>query len=158
MLPTSTEQPRRLAVHFSIFECGNIAKLDGYVSNHGFTKIYNSWCLQRGGFKENFLLLDASVYNMLHVIYRNACKHTMDRLCTDASLELQMVCYAWHGVERKFVAMDGRFYWKRHHDRNKNKLAVEEGIFAPFAEVKNFVALAKEVERFSDETEVKDKE
>ncbi|KAL9546848.1 hypothetical protein PS6_007444 [Mucor atramentarius] len=114
MLPTSTEQPRS-AVHFSIFEYGNIAKLDGSVSNHGFVKIYNSWCLHRGGFKKD-------------------------------------------GAEHRFVAMDGNFSWKRRHHRNKNKLAVEEGIFAPFAEVKTLIAPAEEVERFRDETEVKDEE
>lgn len=54
--------------------------------------------------------------------------------------------------------MDGNFSWKRRHHRNKNKLAVEEGIFAPFAEVKTLIAPAEEVERFRDETEVKDEE
>ncbi|KAK4518574.1 phenylalanyl-tRNA synthetase alpha subunit, mitochondrial [Mucor velutinosus] len=157
MLPTSTQQPKS-AIHFSVFEYGNIAKLDGYVSNHGFTKIYNSWCLQRGGFSKDFIPMDASVYNMLQAIYRNVHKHAMDRLREENSLDLQVGCYACHGAERKFVSVDGNFSWRRRKDRNSSKNNWEQGIFAPSRAEIALVAPPEEVERFNDHTEVTDEE
>ncbi|GAN00663.1 conserved hypothetical protein [Mucor ambiguus] len=157
MLPTATEHPKS-AIHFSVFEYGNIAKLDGYVSNHGFTKIYNSWCLQRSGFSKDFTAMDASVYNALQVIYRNVSKHAMDRLREQNALSLQVGCYACHGADRKFVSMDGNFSWRRRKDRSKAQTGSEQGIFAPSRAEIALIAPPEEVERFEDQTEVRDEE
>ncbi|KAI8326781.1 hypothetical protein EDC96DRAFT_590540 [Choanephora cucurbitarum] len=131
LMPASYQSPKR-ALDFALLDYFHLFKMNAYVSNHCFARIWNQSFYGTDALEINDVPLTKLIVNNVYFLYRRLVLFAKDKVNKTYDIEVLETCLGCEDAKRKLVSLDGNFQLKHCEDALPG-MAIEEGMLAPSA-------------------------